>query len=70
MKRRNDPNKYDFTPEQQEAVKQLVVDHWGWNMQSGYDVQEDAMYLYAQEGPNLPVQGWTILVDGSVIPRT
>lgn len=69
MKRRNDPNKYDFTPEQLEAIMHLVEDHWGWNMQSGYDIAENKMFLYAQEGPNLPVYGWTIDRDGEVTER-
>lgn len=69
MKRRNDVNKYDFSDEQQEAIMHLVTDHWGWNMQSGYDADANAMFLYAQEGPNLPVYGWTIERDGTVTDR-
>jgi hypothetical protein len=62
-------DKFDFTEEQQEAIMHLVIDNWGSNMQSGYDIHDNVMYLYAQEGPNIPVKGWSIDRDGTVIER-
>lgn len=58
--------RYEFTPEQQAAIGQLVVDKWGGHItQTGVGV--DAAYIYFQMTPNGRIYGYDVYPDGTVV---
>lgn len=66
--------RYEFTPEQEAAIGQLITDRWGDNFQTGFDNITDNFnqgtgypMLYSQTGPHLPVRRAVIAPDGTVL---
>lgn len=59
----------EFTKEQTTAIGQLVVDHWGANIQTGYDDELEEVYIYFKMGLNHRVKGYTVAADGEVVRR-
>jgi hypothetical protein len=67
---------YEFTGQQEVAIGELVVDHWGDNIQTGFIVCKirpykgfTLPYLAAKKGPNHPVVFYQIDPDGQVTVR-
>ena len=61
--------RYEFTPEQQAAIGQLVVDKWGGNItQSGIGINA-IPYIAFQMTPNGRVYFYDIYPDGTVVAQ-
>ena len=58
--------RYDFTPEQEKAIGEFVADNWGSNFQTGYEEDDQGLYIYAQAGPKLPIKRASIDREGTV----
>lgn len=56
---------YWFTDEQKRVVGELLCEHWGANIQTGFGINH-IPYVYIQMGPNLPIEGWHIWPEGLV----
>lgn len=66
--------KYEFTPEQEKAIGQLVTDRWGDNFQTGFDNITDNLnqgtgypYITSQSGPVHPARRAVIAPDGEIV---
>ena len=66
MSRLRSNHHYDFTPEQEQAIGQLVTDYWNSNIQTGFGLTERVPHIWFQHGPSLPVQRFEIHPDGTV----
>jgi hypothetical protein len=63
--------RYEFTPQQEEAIGQLVTDRWGDNFQTGIVLDPGPNiglpFLYSQTGPAHSVRRAVIAPDGTVL---
>jgi hypothetical protein len=59
--------KYEFTDEQAGAIGELVVDRWGDNFQTGFEVGIDGNpVLWSKRNPDAPARRAVIAPDGTV----
>jgi hypothetical protein len=59
--------RYEFTKEQEQAIGQLVIDHWGGHVQSGMNGVNHTPYLSIKFSHNSPVRSYEIHPDGTVV---
>jgi hypothetical protein len=57
--------KYPLTPEQREAIADVVCDNIGDNMQSSYVSGE--VFIWTQRAPAVRPTRWVISRDGTVV---